>query len=208
LHPQSNPLALSLALRARLESSVTAHRRPSSSPCPVCCLGEFRLVVSYSGHPLVCPSPVWFARSALTGAFLAQPEPRRRRPESPSHPRRSPSVPEFALEVSTLPMLLFCQVSPQSLRNCSSKLVAPSRDFSHRGLRSLVPLCRFCAHGCVRRVALNVPDPFPKPLEPRRGRPPHLRRALAGGPSGTAALMSSPRSLDLGRPSEIGRFRL
>jgi hypothetical protein len=31
---------------------------PSSSPRPVCCLGEFRLAISYSGHPLVCPSPL------------------------------------------------------------------------------------------------------------------------------------------------------
>jgi hypothetical protein len=53
---------------------------------PVCYLGEFRLTVKYSGHPLVCPSPLWFFQSALTGAFLAQPEPRRRRPEAPSHP--------------------------------------------------------------------------------------------------------------------------
>jgi hypothetical protein len=118
LRPQSNPLTPSLALRARLESSTTAHRRltsvlrPSSSPRPVCCLGEFRLAVNYSGHLLVCPSPLWFAQSTLTGAFLAQPESRRRRPEAPSHPRCSPSVPEFTLEVSTLPMPLFRQVSP------------------------------------------------------------------------------------------------
>jgi hypothetical protein len=73
-----------------------------------------------------------------------------------------------------------------------SRLVVPPRDFSHRGLRSLAPPCRFCAHGCVRRVALNVPDHFPKPLEPCRGCPPRLRRALAVGPSGATALMSSP----------------
>jgi hypothetical protein len=63
------------------------------------------------------------------------------------------------------------------------------------------------AHGRVRRVALNAPDPFPKPLEPRRGRPPRLRRALTAGPSGATALMSGPRLLDLGRQSEIWRFR-
>jgi hypothetical protein len=59
LRPQPNRLALSLGLLARSESSATAHRRPSfvlrpaSSPCPVCCLGELRLTVSYSGYPLV-----------------------------------------------------------------------------------------------------------------------------------------------------------
>ena len=59
----------------------------------------------------------------------------------------------------------------QSPRNCSPELVAPPRDFSHHGLRSLAPSCRFCAHGRFCRVALNVSDPFPKPLEPRCGRP-------------------------------------
>jgi hypothetical protein len=68
-------------------------------------------------------------------------------------------------------MPLFRQVSPQSPRNCSSELVVPPRDFFHRGLRSLAPSCRFCAHGRVCRVALNVPDPFPKPLKPCHGRP-------------------------------------
>jgi hypothetical protein len=209
LRPQPNPPALSLSLRAPPESSTTAHRRlssvlrPSSSSRPVYCLGEFRLAVSYSGHPLVCPSPLWFARSALTGVFLAQPEPRHRQPEAPSQPRRSPSVPEFALEVNTLPMPLFRQVSPQSPHNCSLELVAPSRDFSHHDMRSLAPPCRFCAHGRVRRVALNVPDPFLKPIEPHRGRPHCLRRALAVGLSGATTLMFGPRSLDPGFPSEI-----
>jgi hypothetical protein len=96
---------------------------------------------------------------------------RRRRPEAPPHPLRSPSILEFALEVSNLSMPLFRQVSPQCPRNCSPELVAPPRDLSHRGLYPLVPPCRFCAHGHVRRVTLNVPDPFPKPLEPHRGRP-------------------------------------
>jgi hypothetical protein len=89
-------------------------------------------------------------------------------------------------------MPLFRQVSPQSPRNCSPELVAPPRDFSHCGLRSLAPPCRFCAHGRVRRVALNVPDHLPKPLEPRHGCPPCLRRALAVGLSGATALKSDP----------------
>jgi hypothetical protein len=226
LCPQPNPFALSLALRARPESSATAHHRlstvlrPSSSPRPVYCLGEFRLIVSYSGHPLVCPSPLWFARSALTGVFLAQPEPRRRGPEAPSHPRRSPSVPEFALKVSTLPMPLFRQVSRSRShpRHCSSELVAPLRDFSHRGLRSLAPPCRFCAHGRVRRVALNVFEPFPKPLEPRRGCPlvsgePSPRDRVAPSRSGPAPgcwiLGVRPRSggLDFSRTDLIPALR-
>jgi hypothetical protein len=58
--------------------SIVVRSATVVEPAPVCCLGEFRLAVSYLGHPLVCPSPLWFARSALTGAFLAQPEPHRR----------------------------------------------------------------------------------------------------------------------------------
>jgi hypothetical protein len=181
LRPQPNPLALSLALCSQPGSSATAHRRlsgilrPSLSPRPICCLGEFCLAVSYSGHPLVCPSPLQFARSALTRAFLAQSESRRYRPKAPSHLCRSPSVPEFALEVSTLPMPLFCQVSRSRPSNCSPELAVPPWNLSHCGLRSLAPPCRSCTHGRVRRVALNVSDPFPKPLEPRRGCPPRLR---------------------------------
>jgi hypothetical protein len=72
-----------------------------------------------------------------------------------------------------------------------------------RGLCPLVLPRRCDTHGHVCRVALNAPEPFPKPLEPRRGRPPRLRRALAAGPSDTTALMSGPRLLDLERPSEI-----
>ena len=181
MRPLPNSLALSLALHTRTGSSATARRRPPpvmwppSRPCPIQCHGELHLTVSCSGHPSVCPLPPCRVGSALTGAAFAQPEPRRRRPEAPSHPRRSPSIPEFALEVSTLPMPLFRQVSSLRPRNCSPELVAPSRNLSHRGLHSLAPPCRFCAHGHVRRVALNVSDPFPKPLEPRHGQPSRLR---------------------------------
>jgi hypothetical protein len=179
--PLPNSLALSLALPMRAGSSATTHRRPLSVSwppsrlCPVQCHGEFRLTVSCSGHPSVCPFLPCCVRSALTGTFLAQPEPRCRRPEAPSHPRCSPNVPEFALEVSTLPMPLFRQVSPQRPCNCSPELAAPPRNLFHRGLRSLAPLCRFYAHSRVRHVVLNVYDPFPKPLEPRRGQPSRLR---------------------------------
>jgi hypothetical protein len=99
-------LSLSLSLCPREpRTSATAHRRsslvpwPPLCPCPVQCHGELRLAVSYSGHPSVCPLPPCCARSTLTGAVLAQSEPRRRRPEAPPHPRRPLSVPEFAPEV-------------------------------------------------------------------------------------------------------------
>jgi hypothetical protein len=117
---------------------------------------------------LVCPVHAHRSVSCAVGA----PPPSAR---GSIAPRRSPSIPGFALEVSTLPMPLFSQVSPQSPRNCSPELVAPPQDFSHRGLCSLAPPCRFCVHCRVRRVTLNMPDPFPKPLEPHRGHPPRLR---------------------------------
>jgi hypothetical protein len=198
-------LALSLALPARTESSATARRRPPLvpwpplRPCPVQCHGELRLAVSYSGHPSVCPLPPCCARSTLTGAVLAQSEPHRRRPKAPPHPRRSPSIPDFALEVSILPMPLFRQVSSLRPRNCSPELVVPPRNLFYRGLRSLARSCRFCAHGRVRRVALNVSGPFPKPPEPCRGRSTHLRQTLAAGPSG--ATVPKPALAFRSRPS-------
>ena len=198
LRPLPSSLALSLALPARAESSATARRRPPHvlwpplRLCPVQCHGELRLVVSYSGHPSVCPLPPCCARSTLTGAVLAQLEHRRRRPEAPPHPRRSPSVPEFALEVSNLPMPLIRQVPHQSPRNCSPELATPPRNLFHRGLRSLEPPCRFCAHGCVRRDVLNVFGHFPKPPEHCRGRSARLWRTPTAGPSGATAPKSAP----------------
>jgi hypothetical protein len=177
------PLSLSLSIPwARpVGASSLARRRPPLvpwpplRPCPVQCHGELRLAVSYLGHPSVCPLPPCRVRSTLTGVVLAQSEPRRRRPEAPPHPRRSPSVSEFALEVSLIPMPLFRQVSSLRPRNCWPELVALPRNLFYRGLSSLAPPCRFCAHGRVCRVALNVSDPFPKPPEPRRGRSARLR---------------------------------
>jgi hypothetical protein len=177
---------------------ANARRHPSPvlwpllRPCPVQCHGELRLAVSYLGHPSVCPLPPCCARSTLTGAILAQSEPRHRRPEAPPHPRRSLSVPEFALEVSNLPMPLIRQVPHQSPRNCSPELAAPPRNLFHHGLRSLAPPCRFCAHSCVRRDVMNMSSPFPKPPEPRRGRSARLRRTPAVGPSGATMPKSSP----------------
>jgi hypothetical protein len=197
LRPLPNSLALSLTLLTRAESSATACRRPlpvpwpPSRPCPVQRHGELRLTFSCSGHPSVCPFLPCCVWSALTGAFLAQPEPRRRRLEAPLHPCHSPNVPEFTLEVSIIPMPLFRQVSPLRPRNCSPKLVVPPRNLFLRGLRSLVPSCRFYAHGRVHRVALNVSDPFPKPLEPRCGQPSPLRQTIAAGPSGATAPKSA-----------------
>jgi hypothetical protein len=138
------------------------------------------------------PSPSLLPRSMLTGEVLAQSEPRYHRPVASPHPRRSPSVLEFALEVSNLPMPLIRQVPHQSPRNCSPKLAAPPRNLFHCDLRSLAPPCRFYAHGCVRRDVLNVSGPFPKPPEPHRGWSARLQRTPAMGPSGATAPKSAP----------------
>jgi hypothetical protein len=140
----------------------------------------------------VCPLPPCYARSTLTGAVLSQSEPRLRRPKAPPHPHRSPSVPEFALEVSNLPMPLIRQVSPQRPHNFSLELAAPPRNLFHRGMHSLAPPCWFSAHGRVHHDALNVSGLLPKPPEPRRGRSTRLRRTLAVGPSGANAPKSTP----------------
>jgi hypothetical protein len=64
-------------------SSAAARRglapvlRSPSSHRHVCCLGKLRLITRNPGHPSAHPLPLWFAWSALTGAFLAQPESRR-----------------------------------------------------------------------------------------------------------------------------------
>jgi hypothetical protein len=81
--------------------------------------------------------------------------------------------------------------------------VSPPR----RVLRSLVPLHQRGAHGRVHHVVLNMPDPLPKLLEPRRGHPPRLRRDFAAGSSGATSPVSGYRLLDLGHPSEIWRSR-
>jgi hypothetical protein len=68
----SRALSPSLSPCARPGSSAAAHQSPPSvlilppSPRRVCCLGEFRLAVSYSRHPLVHPQRPWSIRSALS----------------------------------------------------------------------------------------------------------------------------------------------
>jgi hypothetical protein len=97
-------LSPSLPLCPReLRTCTTARRRPSPipwpplRPFPVQCHGKLRLAVSYSGHPSVCPPPLWSVWSALTRVVLAQPELRQsphRVPVPPSLPRASSASPQ------------------------------------------------------------------------------------------------------------------
>jgi hypothetical protein len=112
LRPLPNPLALSLALPTCAGSSTTARRRPlpvlwlSPRPCPVQCHGELHLTVSCSGHPSVCPLPLFLVRSTLTRAIFAQAEPRRRRPVESLLLRRCFATPAVPLKVSDSPVLV------------------------------------------------------------------------------------------------------
>jgi hypothetical protein len=45
---------------------------PPLRPCRAHCLGEFCLGVHNSRHASICPLPLWFSLSVLTGAFPAQ----------------------------------------------------------------------------------------------------------------------------------------
>jgi hypothetical protein len=121
--------------------------------------------------------------------------------------RRCFTVPALLLEVSNLSVPLIWSSPLYSSRDCSPEQSSAAVSPLRRGLRPLVPLRQREGYGRVRQIARIAPRPVPKPREPRRGCPARLRRTLAAGPSGATAFKSSPQPLDLGRPSEIGRFR-
>jgi hypothetical protein len=109
--------------------------------------------------------------------------------------------------VSNLPAPLIRQLLPFCPCDCSLELIHAAVSPPCRVQRPLVLSRQRDADGRVRQTALNAPELFPKPLEPRYGRSPRLRRALAAGPSSATAFRFGPQPLDLGRPSEIGWFR-
>jgi hypothetical protein len=124
--------------------------------------------------------------------------------ESPSHPwpRRSPppstrgsTAPPSSPERSRVRtrgekpscalihlLLSFCP------HNSSPELISVVVSPPHRVPRSLVLLRRRGAHGRVCQIALSALELFPKPLQPRHGHPPRLRRDLAVEPSGAALI--------------------
>jgi hypothetical protein len=111
------------------------------------------------------------------------------------------------LVVSNLPAPLFLCLLSWSSRNFSPEEVCAAAGPFRSVLCPLVLPRRRDAHSCVHRVTLSAPDPFPKPLEPHRGRPPRLRRDLTARPSDATAIMSDHQLLDLERPFEIWWFR-
>jgi hypothetical protein len=111
----------------------------------------------------------------LTGAVLAQPELRQRRPFTSLRHRRCPVTPALPLEVSNLPMPLIRSLLPWLAHYCSLELPHAAISLPRRVQRPLVLPRRCDAHGRVRQTTLNAPELVPKPLEPRRGQPPRLR---------------------------------
>jgi hypothetical protein len=132
-----------------------------SSVCCVRCLGELPLFASSAGHPLVCPQPLCFVGSALTGVLHMQPKFHRRQPKASLPSRCCSSAPEFPLEVSNPPVPLFPRLLPCPSSDCSPEQVSPVVGPLRRGLRPLVPLCRCHAHDRVRRATPNPLVPFP-----------------------------------------------
>jgi hypothetical protein len=117
-----------------------------------------------------------------------QPELRHRRPVASLRHHHCPVTPTLPLEVSNLSAPLFWSFLPWLAHNCSPELPRAAVSPSRRGQHPLVPPRWRDGHGRVRQIALNAPKLNPKPLEPCRGQPPRLRRALAAGPCGPPLL--------------------
>jgi hypothetical protein len=197
------------ALLAHLPSLTCALSRTPSPSLSLCARGQrapplptvdrhrarIPYVASVSSASLSATrDTLWFAHfpsgwcgPPLTGAFVVQPEPRCRRSQAPSHPRRPPSPPEFALEVSNLLTPLVRLLMPFCPRDCSPELVGAAISLPRRVQRPLVLPRQREAHGQVRHTALNAPELFLKPLEPHRGQSPRLRRSLVVGSSNATA---------------------
>jgi hypothetical protein len=150
----STQLLPSLSLCPREpRTSATARRRPPSvpwpplCPCPVKCHDKLCLAVSYSGHPSVCPPPLWSVWSALTGVVLVQPELCHRRPVESLYLRCCPMPPVLLLKVSNLPAPLFPCVLLWLTCNCSPELPRAAVNLPRRVQRPPVHPCRRGALG-------------------------------------------------------------
>jgi hypothetical protein len=109
---------------------------------------------------------------------------------------RCPMTPALPFKVSNPPEPLIWSLLLCCSRDCSPELSHAAVSPPRRVQRLLVLPRQRDTHGRVRQTALNTLELAPKPLELRRGQPPRLCACVR------------PWPLDLGRPSEIGRFRL
>jgi hypothetical protein len=175
---------------------------PTVDCCPLCghrrvCASSRATVSSASSlvawDTLRCAlPPLYFVRSVLTEAILAQPEPCRRRPVVSLRLRHCSVTPTLPLKVSNPPVPLIWSLLLCCSRDCSPELSHTAVSLPRRVQRPLVLPRRREGHGRVRQTARNAPELAPKPLEPHRGQPPRLRRALAAGPSGATVHVSAP----------------
>jgi hypothetical protein len=176
-------LSLSRSAHAPVElrRSSTVVLWPSSSVCRIRCLGELRPFASNAGHSLVCPQPLYFARSALTGVLPVQLKPHHRRPKASLRPRRCSGAPEFPLQVRPPPCPYFpiCCHVPRVIAHRSKSAASWS---APSGAPSLVSCPRSCP-SCHLEPSCALPSvPWP-PARPR----PCLRRTSTVGASGATA---------------------
>jgi hypothetical protein len=101
-------------------------------------------------------------------------------------------TPALPLKVSNMLAPLIWSLLLCCSRDCSPELSRAAVSPPRRVQRPLVLPCRREGHGRVRQTTLNGPELAPKPLEPRRGQPPRLWRALTVGPSSATAPVSAP----------------
>jgi hypothetical protein len=164
--------------------------------------------------PSATRDALWFALTLSDLPGLRSPERFLRSQSPPASTRGSTAPPPFPKRprVRTQgeqPSHAFILPSiAQCPHNSSPELIRAAVSPPRRVLRPLVPPCRFCAHGRVRQIALSALELFPKPLESRPGQSPCLQRDFVVGSSGATAPAFGHQPLDLGRPSEIGRFKL
>jgi hypothetical protein len=120
-HP--SPLSHSTRAPVELHRDLLLVPWPPSSVCRIRCLGELCFFASNVGHPLVCPQPLCFARSTLSGLLPVQPKLRHCRPKASLCPHHCSGAPEFPLDVSNSPTPLVSLVLPCRLCYCSPKQV-------------------------------------------------------------------------------------
>jgi hypothetical protein len=101
------------------------------------------------GHPLVCPQPLCFARSALTDFLPMKPKFHRHRPKASLRPCRCSGAPNFPLEVSKSPTPLIYLVLSYRQHNCSPEQVCVvARPPRRRPPLSVAPESVQCPRSC------------------------------------------------------------
>jgi hypothetical protein len=141
---------------------VLVLRTPSSPHC-VCYPGEPRLVTSNPRDPSVCSLSLYFPQSMLTGLSSTPQSLRHRRPEASPCPRHCSSDPKPSLKVTNLPRPYFPLGCPRLCAIAHQSETTPSPSHLIADRHPPVLLRRCCAHLHVRRITLDLPEPFSVP---------------------------------------------